>query len=147
MATPLPIRRILGMAAVVVIVALSLDVRLIQILVADREALHRYFTRRPDRLWPEYPRFLDGVRERTQNGDSIALIVPTTDWENGYSYAYYRGSYLLAGREVLPISDSGGGRHPENVRRARYLAVWGRSFPPGPYTVVWRGHRGALLRM
>ena len=112
----------------------------------DREPLRKYFASRPDRLWRQYPVFLEAVRERTQNGDSIALIAPTLDWENGYSYAYYRSSYFLAGREVLPVADSRGGLHPENFRRARYVAVWGREMPPGHRTVVWQGYGGVLLR-
>lgn len=138
-------RRVLALIAVIVIVALRLELRYIQLPFLDRTLIAKAFEIRPDRLWPEYPRFLEGVRARTQNGDAVALIAPTLDWENGYSYAYYRASYFLAGREVLPVADSEGRLHPENFRRAKYAAVWGREMPPGRATVVWRGHGGMLL--
>ena len=112
----------------------------------DRRPLSIGFEQRPDRLWPQFPRFLAGVRERTQDGDAIAIIVPTFNWDDGYSYAYYRSSYLLAGREVLPLATSDGHLHPENFRRARYIAAWGRPIPPGHTTVVWQGEGGVLLR-
>lgn len=139
------LRRILGIVAIVSIVALRLEPRYVQLPFLNRKPIAAVFQARPDRLWPEYPRFLDEVRARTRNGDAIALIVPTLDWENGYSYAYYRASYFLAGREVLPVADDKGGLHPENFRRAKYAAVWGREMPPGRATVVWQGHGGMLL--
>jgi hypothetical protein len=140
------IRRILGIVAVVTLLALLVEPRYIQLPFLDRKPIAAAFTIRPDRLWPEFPKFLEEVRARTQNGDAIALIVPTLDWENGYSYAYYRASYFLAGREVLPVADSAGRLHPENFRAAKYAAVWGREIPAGRATVVWRGHGGTLLR-
>jgi hypothetical protein len=139
-------RRVLALIAVIVILALRVEPRYIQLPFLDRKPIAKAFEVRPDRLWPDYPRFLEGVRARTRNGDAIALIVPTLDWENGYSYAYYRASYFLAGREVLPVADSDGRLHPENFQRAMYAAVWGREIPAGRATVVWRGHGGALLR-
>jgi hypothetical protein len=141
-----PWRRVLALLSVIVILALRIEPQLIQIPFLDRKPLAAFFARRPDRLWPAYPRFIEGVRALTRDGDSIALIAPTLDWDKGYSYAYYRASYLLPGREVLPVADSSGGLHPENFRRARYVAVWGRDLPPGHNTIVWRGDGGVLLR-
>jgi hypothetical protein len=138
-------RRILGILAVVAILGFSVQPEIIQFSFIDLKPYREYFTLRPDRLWPQYPRFLEGVRAQTQNGDSIALIAATPDWDKGYAYAYYRASYILAGREVLPLSDSDGRPHPENYRRARYVAVWAAGLPRGPYTVVWQGEGGALL--
>jgi hypothetical protein len=140
-----PWRRVLALLAAIVIVALRMEPQLVQLAFVDRRPISDYFRRRPDRLWPQFPRFLEGVRANTRDGDAVAIIVPTLEWDSGYSYAYYRASYLLAGREVLPIADSNGGRHPGNLRRARYLAVWGRPAAPGA-TVVWRGEGGVLLR-
>jgi hypothetical protein len=139
-------RRVLALIAVIVIVALRVELRYLQLPFLDRKPIAAAVKVRPDRLWPEFPRFLEGVRAHTQNGDAIALIAPTLDWENGYSFAYYRASYFLAGREVLPVADSEGRLHPENFRRAKYAAVWGREMPLGRATVVWRGHGGTLVR-
>ena len=139
-------RRVLALLVVSIIVALSIELRFLKLPFLDRKPIGEAFRRRPDRLWPQFPLFLEGVRAHTRNGDSIALIVPTLDWENGYSYAYYRASYILAGREVLPVADSEKRLHPENFRRARYVAVWGGSLPGGRRVVEWQGEGGTLLR-
>lgn len=112
----------------------------------DRKPIAEMFTRYPDREWEQYPRFLEGVRERTRGGDSIALIVPKMKWDDGYSYAYYRASYFLAGRTVLPLITSDDRPHPENFRDARYIAVWRTSLPQGRRVLVWSGEGGVLLR-
>jgi len=100
----------------------------------------------PDRVWPDYPRFLEGVREHTQPGDTIAVIVPAMRWEAGYSYAFYRASYFLTGREVLPLMTPHDERLAENYRAAKYVAVFGVSLR-APADVVWHSGRGALLRL
>lgn len=139
-------RRILALVALLAILALRLDRQLVRLPFMDRALLSDAFARRPDRLWPQFPRFIAGVRERTQSGDSIAIITPTHDWDEGYSYAYYRASYLLAGREVLPVAMQDRRPRPENLKRAKYVAVWGRGKPAGPGNVVWQGEGGFLLR-
>ncbi|HEX7190161.1 MAG TPA: hypothetical protein VF381_01210, partial [Thermoanaerobaculia bacterium] len=78
----------------------------------------------PDRGWIGYTRFLESVRARTKRGDTIALVVPNTGWERGYGYAYYRASYFLAGREVLPVIDRKNVPQPQNAARAKYVATW-----------------------
>lgn len=99
-----------------------------------------------DRVWPDYPRFLEGVREHTSPGDTIAIIVPAMRWEAGYSYAFYRASYFLAGREVLPLLTPNDERLPQNYRAAKYIAVFGVGLR-APADLVWRSGRGALLRL
>ncbi|HEY8133496.1 MAG TPA: hypothetical protein VII12_16590, partial [Thermoanaerobaculia bacterium] len=82
----------------------------------------------------------------TQNGDSVVIVVPMLKWDEGYSYAYYRASYFLAGREVLPLVTPDDRPHPENVRTARYIAGWHMRRQPGLGEVVWEGEGGVLLR-
>lgn len=94
--------------------------------------------------FPRYPAFLEEVADHTQRGDTIALVVPPKTWDGGYSYAYYRASYFLAGREVLPVVDADDRALPENLQRARYVAVW-RMPPPAGWRVAWAAHGGALL--
>jgi len=97
--------------------------------------------RLPDRRTPEYPRFLEGVARATAPGESVVIVVRGT----GYSYAYYRASYFLVGRRVIPIGDPDGSVHLERLREADSVALW--RIPPLPgYEVVWRGHGGVLLR-
>lgn len=141
-----PWRRVVALVIFIGIFALRVDRQLFLLPFIDRAPIAEAFRGRADRMWPQYPRFLAGVRERTANGDSIAIVVPTFDWDEGYSYAYYRASYLLAGRVVLPVGFSDHQLHPENFRAARYVAVWGRPFPPSRRTVVWEGEGGTLLR-
>jgi hypothetical protein len=112
----------------------------------SHDALRQQLTTEPDRGgWaPDYPAFLEDVRTATRRGDSIALLVPRRTWNDGYSYAYFRASYFLAGREVLPIFDEAGNVLPQNLGRARYLAAW-RVRPPRNWRVVMSTHRGTLL--
>ncbi len=138
-------RQVLALLIVLAIFALRIDRRILLLPFLDREPISTALEQRADRLWPEFPRFIAGVRERTQNGDTIALVVPTLNWDKGYSYAYYRASYLLAGREVLPLAMDDGRLELLNFRRAKYIAAFGR-FPPSHLTEVWSGEGGTLLR-
>ena len=139
-------RRILALVVVMAIFAVRLDRQMIRLPFLNRRPISAALTQRPDRLWPPFPRFLAGVRERTARGDSIAIITPSLAWDQGYSYAYYRASYLLAGRVVLPVASSDGRLLPENLRRAQYVAVWGRGIPADRRAIVWQGEGGVLLR-
>ena len=137
------VRRILAACALIGLVALHFDYKLVSFPFFDRERFHRAFTAMPDGKWGEYPRFLEGVRAHTKPGDRIAVIAPSMRWDDGYSYAYYRASYFLAGREVLPLLYRTDAPIPENLKKAEYLAVWQA---PGPRAhVVWQGSGGVLL--
>ena len=102
-------------------------------------------TGRADRNWPQYPRFLAGVRAHTKPGDTIAIIAPSMAWDRGYSYAYYRAGYFLSGRIVLPLSDAEDHPHFENIPTSTYIAAWRSSITPHG-AVVWEGEGGALMR-
>lgn len=125
---------------------MCVEARLLQMPFIDRTSFARAMAAYPDRLWPEYPRFLEGVREHTKPGDSIAVIVPGMGWDDGYSYAYYRASYFLTGREVLPLVTPENGRLMENFRGAKYIAAFGVRLRV-PADVVWQSEHGALLRL
>src|ERR1041385_1176909 len=99
-------RRFLTFAAFAAIVLACIDPILLRFPFYRRAALAPVFERYADRMWLPYAAFLRGVREHTQDGQTIAVLVPTLDWDRGYSYAYYRASYFLAGREVLPLAGS-----------------------------------------
>jgi hypothetical protein len=99
----------------------------------------------PDRRTPDYPAFLAEVARRTKPGQSIAIVVPMRYWNAGYSYAYYRASYFLAGRRVVPIVDSDDAVHPERLQEADFVAVWRVPEFAGPEE-IWRGHGGVLFR-
>jgi len=112
----------------------------------DFAALKTEYARWAD-WWPQYPPFLDAVRANTKNGDSIVIVAPVKSWNAGYAYAFFRGSYFLAGRRVLPYVSYEKVLHPENVRAVQYVAVYRTDVPPeSPANVVWRGKFGELLR-
>ena len=139
-------RRALMIATLIAIVVAGIDPKLLSIPFYDRAALAPLFARFADRNWQQYARFLGGVREHTRGGERVAVLVPATEWESGYSYAYYRASYLLAGREVLPLLDEQNRFHPENLQRAELVAVWRAPVPPTHRNVVWSGDGGVLVR-
>jgi hypothetical protein len=124
---------------------LAIDPVVVRVALANRAAMHRFFTIFPDRLWyPDYPAFLAEVRAHTQPGDTIAILVPSMRWEAGYSYAYYRASYVLAGREVLPLVQPDDSAVPENLARAKFVAAWHRNLQDPLRRVIWAGRGGAL---
>src|SRR3954454_15920166 len=121
-------RRVLALIVLAVLVVARVEPRLLGVPFHRAQAA-RVYASFADRLWPEYPRFLEGVRAHTRRGDTIAVVVPTLNWDDGYSYAYYRASYFLTGREVLPLSDSGNHLQLLNFREARYIAAWRTPMP------------------
>lgn len=100
----------------------------------------------PDGAHPLYARFITEVASRTSPGQSIILVTPVRDWASWYAYAYYRASYLLAGRRVLPLMDDDDWLRYERLREGDRIAVWGEGVPPGPYEAIWRGSGGVLYR-
>lgn len=95
---------------------------------------------------PEIRGFLDEVEKRTSPGESIALVVPAPDWNRGYEYAFYRASYVLAGRTVLPVMNPAGHPLPSNLERADYIAAWRAEVDPERFDIVWRERDGVLAR-
>src|SRR5712692_6906245 len=139
-------RRRLAIVLFVALALLSVDPIILRVAFGDRAKLSRLFTAFPDRSWyPEFPAFLDEVRSRTSPGDTIAILVPAMGWDAGYSYAYYRASYYLTGREVLPLVRRDDRTLPDNFKRAKYVAAWGRSVNDATRHVIWAGHGGTLL--
>jgi hypothetical protein len=142
----LTLHRALTVLSLAAIVVSGVESRMLLLPFIDRGPSERAMERYTDRAWPDYPLFLQGVREHTRPGDTIAVIVPIMRWETGYSYAFYRASYFLTGREVLPLVAPDNERLPQNFRDAKYIAVFGVGLRV-PADVVWRSGRGALLRL
>jgi hypothetical protein len=140
------LRRALTILCLAAIVATSIGARLLQVVFTDREPLARALDGFYDRQWPQYPHFLADLRQHTKRGDTIAVIVPAMGWDDGYSYAFYRASYFLTGREVLPLVTPDNRRLPRNFLAAKYIAVFGVRLRV-PADVIWQGDQGALLRL
>ncbi len=143
-------RRVLAILGLFAIVALRIEPQLLQMPFVSRRTLSAILYRWPETQmpgdWMRFPRFLQQVRERTREGDTIAVIIPNMKWDDGYSYAYYRASYFLTGRRVLPLLTSDDRAHMENFYAARYILVWHRPIHPRMGEVVWKGEGGVLLR-
>lgn len=139
-------RRTLALAAFITIALVCLNPVLLRVPFEDRAAMHEAFTVFPDRgIWyPNYVRFLEQVRQQTRRGDTIAIAAAVPRWNDGYSYAYYRASYFLAGREVLPVVTPLDQFVPDNLARAQYIALW-RAQVRAQRPVVYRGFDGVLL--
>ena len=129
------------------------------ILIGGFETYYlRVFGERPARVRPiltELPyRKMPGLREllagadaRTPRGASIAILVPYSAWEGGYGYAYDRSSYLLPGKQVIPLLRLGEDTpDPENLAHADYVICWGGVPPVAGFDKVWQTTRGMLLR-
>jgi hypothetical protein len=139
-------RRLLGGFLFAAIVVGGFEPQLLSLLFDDRSALAEALTRAPDLQAPAYPRFLEEVARRTKQGESIAILVPMRHWNGGYSYAYFRASYFLAGRNVIPLVDADDTLQPERLNEAELVAVWQMPPPVGPFAPVWSGNGGVLLR-
>ncbi len=143
-------RRVLALLALLTIVALRIEPQLLQMPFVSRRTLSAILYRWPETQmpgdWLRFPRFLQEVGARTKEGDRIAVIIPKMNWDDGYSYAYYRASYFLAGREVLPLITADGKSHMENFYGAQYVVVWHRPVHPRMGRVVWEGEGGALVK-
>ncbi|MGA7614903.1 MAG: hypothetical protein WBX15_06955 [Thermoanaerobaculia bacterium] len=118
----------------------------VQAFFVDRREMGARFQRIPDFTAQGYPRFLRQVKEATAPGDSIAIVVPMKSWHHGYSYAYYRATYLLGDRRVLPLMNDQDSWTPEVLRHAEYVAAW-RETPTIPgFRLVRTTDEGAIYR-
>jgi hypothetical protein len=114
-------------------------------LLADREGWARRLEQFPDRRAPGYVELLREAGARIPDGARVAVVFPTLDWPGGYSYAYYRAQYILAGRVVVPLSWFDRPR-PERLSEAEYTVVYRTAPPAGRWTVLFQNADGAVAR-
>ena len=93
---------------------------------------------------PELAQFTAEVSRLTQNGATIAVVLPYRRWSE-YSGPYFRTNYHLAGRTLLPVVGTDDAWLQANLERAQYVAAWGVTFR-GPGQVIYEGHHGVLVR-
>ncbi len=114
---------------------------------ADHAALQAWLTERPYSKMPGLRQFMTGVRDRTREGDRIAVVLPAHRWEGGYAYGFIRSTYLLAGRRTVPLLNPGDQPLPANFERATHIAAWGVALPPiRGFEPVWHSTNGVLLQ-
>lgn len=136
-------------AAVVLYSAIAIDLFTpfyFRIFFTDRDRLARSFAELPFRRTPGLRTLMEEVRRRTPPDARIALWVPMLEWGNGYAYAYYRASFLLAGRDVLPLIDDKSRPLPDSLSRAEYLVMWGGTPQLTGFERLWGDDRGSLWR-
>ena len=139
-------RRGLMFVAFAAIFIARFDPSLLRFPFQNRAALAPAFDF-PQGEWRQYSAFLREVREHTRPGERVLVLVPPqTNWEASDSYAYYRASYVLTGREVLPFRDESHRAHPANLAHAELVAAWHTPAPPTHAKVVWAGEGGVLVR-
>src|SRR5438128_8708005 len=101
----------------------------------------------PRGYYPEYRLFLRDVRDATKSGDTIAIVVPFKSWDEGYAHPFLRASYLLAGRQIIPIIPPARVAVEGPLPRPQYAAVWGVEGDRVAGDVVFERHRGRLMRL
>src|SRR5437763_15872700 len=89
-----------------------------RMFATNRAAARTPLTELPYRRLPGLRRFMLGVRERTRDGDRIAIVLPARAWEEGYQYGFTRSTYLLNGRTTVPLMDEANRPLPQNFARA-----------------------------
>lgn len=141
-------RRRLAMACFVATIVAAINPVLLRMPFSNRAGLGAALTAVPEPrgYYPDYPQFLRDVRQRTRDGDRIALFVPFTTWR-GYDHAFFRASFLLAGREVLPVLARNDQPLPENIKAADYIALWNVTPAKSVGATVLATHRGQLIKM
>ncbi|MEO6259708.1 MAG: hypothetical protein ABIP63_05130 [Thermoanaerobaculia bacterium] len=104
-------------------------------------------TELPYRKLPGFRRLLETAAARTPPGARIAIALPFQQWEGGYGYGYYRASYLLPGRQVVPLLVPGEDRPAlGNLRQADYVLSWRSATALPGFVAIWRSDDGTLLR-
>jgi len=92
-------------------------------------------------------RFLIEVDRTTPRGARIAICLPYTAWEGGYGYGYYRASFLLPGKQVVPLLRLGADvPAPGNAALADFVACWGGAPRVDGFAVLWRSGDGVLMK-
>jgi hypothetical protein len=114
-------------------------------LVADRQAWGTRLDAFPDRRAPGYVDLLREADPRIPAGSRVAIVFPTLDWPGGYSYAYFRAQYLLAGRVLIPLSwfDR---PQPERIEEADFVVVYRAAPPRGRWQILFQNRNGAVAR-
>ncbi len=117
-----------------------------RMLTSYRTHFGRYAEALPYQKTPGLVTFMKGVRERTAEGDRIAVLVPMQRWDGGYAYAFTRSNYLLSGRRAVPLIGADDRAMPGNLDQSNFIAAWHLQPAVTGFKTVWRSADGVLLR-
>ena len=117
------------------------------VFTIDRAREEAAFAELPFRKMTGLRAFLAAVDAHTPPHARIAIWVPFQQWEGGYGYAYGRASYLLPGKQVVPLL----ALHEDkvqfaNLTQADYLAVFGQQIVAPGFTTTWQDDHGTLMK-
>ena len=129
--------RIASIVALAMIVIGGFEPFYLRIFAADGASMRAAFTELPYRKLPGLRRFLVDVDARTPPGARIAICVPYPEPDPGYVYAYSRASYVLPGKQIVPIG---------HAAEADFVACWHASPALPRFAIVWQSADGVLLR-
>ncbi len=119
----------------------------LRIFAIDRAREGAVFAELPFQKMPGLKSFLEGVGAHTRPHARIAIWVPFRQWEGGYGYAYYRASYLLPGKQVVPLLALHEDRVAfSNLSQADYLASFGERIDAPGFESCWQDAHGMLLK-
>lgn len=119
----------------------------LRVFAMDAERYRAFAVELPYRKLPGFRRLLLEVQRTTPPGARIAIALPFRAWQGGYEYGYQRASFLLPGKQVVPLLRMGADvPAPENLRAAEYVACWHVAPSTGAFHVVWQNADGMLLR-
>lgn len=115
-------------------------------LLADRTRWGARFEAWPDRSAPAYRDLLLEANHIIPAAGRVAVLFSPLDWGEGYSYAYYRAQYLLAGRIVIPLAWTDRARL-DRLDEADYVVAYRSALPPGGgWELLFSSAEGAILR-
>lgn len=138
-------RVVAGTLLFAALVGFGLKPYYVTFLFADRAGWGRHLEAFPDRRAPGYAELLRAAGDQIPAGARVAIVFPTLDWPRGYSYAYFRAQYLLAGRVVVPLSWFDRAR-PERIGEAEYVVVYRSAPPAGRWQILFQNADGAVAR-
>jgi len=110
--------RIAAYAVLAMLVIGGFEPYYVRVLGADAARTRAAMTELPYRKLPGFRRLLVDADRSTPRGARIAIALPYAEWEGGYGYGYYRASFLLPGKQVVPLLP------PSNLRFADYVLAW-----------------------
>ena len=111
----------------------------IRVFTIDATRTRAAMTELPYRKLPGLRRLLVDVDRSTPRGAKIAIALPFRDWEGGYGYGYYRASFLLPGKQVVPLLP------PSNLRFADYVVMWKARSAIDGFVPLWTTSDGTLM--
>ncbi len=139
--------RLAATAALLLILIGAFEPFYLRIFMIDRKREEAAFSALPFRKMPGLQTFLQGVDAQTPPGARIAIWLPFHQWEGGYGYAYYRASYLLPGKQVVPLLEQHADRlNLVNLAQADYLASFDEQIKAPGFESKWRDAHGMLLK-